>query len=428
MRYIGFHERWIVFFRKYLEAPLNMDQSSEGRQPTGPRTRKCGVPMAHASEKLIGELILFFMDLAVNRETGLLLYRLHDDLWLCGEPSKCAQAWEVMGEFAKVTGLTFNTNKTGSVYLAESTDPVIAGKFPKGPVTFGILELDANSGEWVIDQKQVDAHARQLKKQLDGCDSVISWIRTWNSCIGRFFQNTFGQPAFCFGQPHVDSILATYKRLQEGLFEGSTVTQHLRGMIHARFGVPDVPDAFFYYPEELGGLGLRNPFISPFLVRDSLEDTPLRAIEWFQKIELSTYQTLKKEFEAQTQVRQQDRLRKKLTPPVSEEELDTFMSFEEYTRFRWQINQQFRGMYSKLLDVPEPQNIETTNDVRNALKEILTPGDFERLDPEKMWILQMYGDEVTEKYGGLNLVDKRYLPVGVMAMVKEQKVRWQMVL
>lgn len=40
----------------------------------------------------------------------------------------------------------------------------------------------------------------------------------------------------------------------------------------------------------------------------------------------------------------------------------------------------------------------------------------------------MYGDEATEKYGGINSVNKRYLPVSVMAMVKEQKVQGQMVL
>ncbi|KAK3343961.1 hypothetical protein B0T25DRAFT_522006 [Lasiosphaeria hispida] len=93
LEYVGFGEDWISFFRKYLEAPLNLDAASDDRPQLGPRIRKRGVPMAHASEKFIGELVLFFMDLAVNRKTGILLYRLHDDIWICGEPERSAQAW-----------------------------------------------------------------------------------------------------------------------------------------------------------------------------------------------------------------------------------------------------------------------------------------------------------------------------------------------
>jgi len=108
LQFIGFPQEWIQFFQKYLETPLNMDSAFEGHEKVGPRKRRRGIPIAHASEKLLGELILFFMDLAVNEKTGLLLYRLHDDIWLSGEPQKCAQAWEVMQKFAKITGLEFN--------------------------------------------------------------------------------------------------------------------------------------------------------------------------------------------------------------------------------------------------------------------------------------------------------------------------------
>ncbi|KAI3573230.1 hypothetical protein IWW34DRAFT_757630, partial [Fusarium oxysporum f. sp. albedinis] len=48
-------------------------------------------------------------------QDGMLLYRLHNDLWLCGEPLHCKRAWVVMNEYAKVLGLTFNESKTCSV-------------------------------------------------------------------------------------------------------------------------------------------------------------------------------------------------------------------------------------------------------------------------------------------------------------------------
>jgi hypothetical protein len=223
MRYIGFGQDWVDFFKKYLEAPLNLDAASDDRPQLGPRTRKRGVPMAHASEKFTGELVLFFMDLAVNRETGILLYRLHDDIWLVGEPERSARAWSCMQSFAKVFGLDFNKAKTGSVYLPGSAkrDATIATTLPAGPVKIGFLCLDPETGKWVIDQKLVGAHVDQLKRQLADCKSVLSWVQTWNSCIGRFFSHTFGEPARCFGREHVDEVLNTYQNMLRRLFPGA---------------------------------------------------------------------------------------------------------------------------------------------------------------------------------------------------------------
>ena len=80
LEYAGFSDQWINFFRKYFETPLNMDQAFEGHEKLCPRKRRRGIPIAHASEKAVGELVLFFMDLAVNRASGIILYRLHDDI------------------------------------------------------------------------------------------------------------------------------------------------------------------------------------------------------------------------------------------------------------------------------------------------------------------------------------------------------------
>ena len=184
--------------------------------------------MAHASEKFIGELVLFFMDVAVNRKTGILLYRLHDDIWVCGEPKMSAEAWNCMQSFAKVFGLDFNKSKTGSVYMPGSfpRDATTAKTLPTGDVKIGFLQLDPDSGKWVIDKQLVKAHLDQLEKQLSNCKSVLSWVQTWNSCIGRFFSHTFGEPAYCFGREHVDEVLDTYQRMLQTLFPGGSVVNH----------------------------------------------------------------------------------------------------------------------------------------------------------------------------------------------------------
>ena len=441
MRFVGFSEDWINFFRKYLESPLNMDQSSEGREQKGTQIRKRGMPMAHASEKLLGELVLFFMDLAVNRETGMLLYRLHDDLWLCGEPAKCARAWEVMHEYAKVTGLEFNEKKTGSVYLANSQDAGILARLPKGPVTFGFLMLDENSGDWVIDQAQVDAHVQQLQTQLNNCDNVIiSWIRTWNSCIGRFFKNTFGQPANCFGGQHVDVILATYEKLNKVLFthpDAPTVTDHLRHMICSRLGPLDIdiPDAFFFLPEEFGGLGLRNPFIPVLLIRDKVQQKPTEFLDDFKKCELRLYHDNQNQFYQLSDQILNSRANSANPPSdsgklpvVSRSEQRTFMSFHEWSRFRESSSVGLRRCYERLMNVPPPQWIDLPQATDSALELVQEEMDLGPLDNEKKWILQLYSDDLLSKFGGLNIVDKKFLPMGVLTMIREKRVKWQLVL
>jgi hypothetical protein len=210
LRFWGIPEDFVTLFKKYAEAPLRMT-ATPGENV---RTRRRGIPITDAFETLFGEIVLFCMDVAVNRISGMTLIRFHDDLYLYGEPLETANAWETIETFVKVFGLDINKSKTGSVYLSDkSKNPDLANKFPKGPVGMGMLKLSEKG--WTIDQDQVAAHTRQLRKQLGQCNSVMSWIQTWNACMGRFFQDTFGKPANCFGQAHIDAILETHAQMQQ---------------------------------------------------------------------------------------------------------------------------------------------------------------------------------------------------------------------
>ena len=442
LEFIGFSQDWIQFLRKYLETPLNMDNAFEGHEKVGPRKRRRGIPIAHASEKVIGELILFFMDCAVNEKTGLLLYRLHDDIWLSGDPEKCAQAWEVMQTFANITGLQFNKSKSGSVCLGDAVSDEVKSRMPQGSVKIGFLMLDPKTGDWVIDHSQADAHVRQLKTQLDNCDSIISWVRTWNSCIGRFFKNTFGEPAHCFGRPHVDAILDTYKKMYDVIFEtenpqsGRTVTDYLRRRIESEFNVFEVPDAFFFFPEKLGGLGLRNPFVSIFMLRDRLTKSPRELMEGFLKSERELYEVEKESFDKRTATQQRriwqnmesncepDELKEAFSPG----EKGKFLSFDEWSKFREAKSSKFCGLYGAFMEVPSSSYPETTRAVEDAMKRARNMFGIGNLGAEMEWTLYLYAEDLMTKFGGLNLVDKQFLPIGVLDMIKGKKVRWQMVL
>lgn len=460
LKYVGLGDDWIDFFKKYLEAPLNLDLASDDRPKLGPRIRKRGVPMAHASEKLVGELVLFFMDLAVNRQTGILLYRLHDDIWLVGEPAQSAEAWTLMQTFAKIFGLDFNRSKTGSVYMHGNAprDPNIESTLPSGTVTLGFLQLDEGSGKWVIDRRLVQAHVDQLQKQLSNCHSVLSWVQTWNSCIGRFFSHTFGEPAFCFGKEHVDAILDTYSTMLSKLFPngGSVVTHRkpalppppfptasppliplsVKTTIQTRFSVPPLPDAFLFLPENLGGLALRNPFVPLFLLRDALPDAdPSTLLTAALLDERERYAEAKKEFDTLGETALRRRFHSNFpghSPDsprdcaISASERKAFMTLDEFCRVRERTSIEFRNVYLKLVSTPEVEEVALSKAVRGALVAAGV-GDL-GLDAEKRWVLQLYADELLAEFGGLALVDKQFLPVGVLSMMRGKKVSWQMVL
>ena len=436
LRFIGFPESWITFYKKYLRPMLNI--SRDDATPTGPRMRQRGLPMAHAAEKLIGELVLFFMDLAVNHEAGSLLYRLHDDLWLVGEPAECAKAWDAMNKFAKVMGLEFNESKTGSAYLTDgiAKDARIASVLPKGDVVVGFLKFDEQTGSWVIDSVQVDAHLKQLQKQLQSCDSVLRWIQTWNSCIGRFFGHTFGEPANCFGRKHVDSILETHKRLQATLFTGengeaSNLTQHLRAMISSRFGVSgfgvsDIPDGFFYLPEGLGGLDVRNPFVPLLLVRDMVCEDPQKLFERFLKEEREEYIAAKKAFEELPPKVRQKRLSDN-RDVIKAQEADTFFSLAEFTKGREFHSAALGTLYKKLMSLPKERAVSTSFEVQEALEDLEDESDLKN-PLEVEWTASVHSADVLKRCGDLRMVDQTYLPLGVLGMMRKKKVTWQMVL
>lgn len=393
----------------------------------------------------------------------MLLYRLHDDLWLCGDPAKCVKAWMTIERCASVLGLQFNDSKTGSAYLAEDAnkDAHVLDVLPKGRVILGFLELDAHTGDWVIDHNQVDAHIRQLGKQLAGCNSVFSWIQTWNSCIGRFFNYTFGQPANCFGQRHVDMILTTHQRMQQELFtkhgggaRPGSVTEYLQRTIEERFEVADVPDAFLYFPEELGGLGVRNPFISLLAVRDQLLRNPEARMADFLKQERKAYEAAKANFDA---LNDRDRSRRldailgksssatdfiplsaasdessgRREPSWAGPKGSGFMTFDEYTRYRETSSAALRAAYIDLLILPSKSDAQLSWEVSNALDNLAVNQpelSRSRLGSDRNWLIQLHSKDAFKRFGGLSIVDQGLLPMGVMTLLRDRKVTWQTVL
>ena len=441
LKYFGVTGKWITFFREFLQARLVFVQDGANAES---HTRVRGVPMSHVLADALSEAVLFCLDFAVNKRTGgSILYRFHDDLWFWGQQTACTRAWSAMKEFAEVMGLELNDEKTGAATISEpgtrDTDKDHGSpqtELPEGTIRWGFLLLDANLGRWVIDQAQVDEHIKELKRQLDSFDSILGWVHAWNSYVANFFTANFGQPANCMGRQHVQMVIETFQKIQRNLFASmnpatTNAPDFLRKRIKHRFGLTGVPDGFFYLPVELGGLGLRNPFIPLLAIKaSSFRSSGERIDRAFEEDE-NDYDQAKTMFENGQHGPLPNDAR---SPFVAIDE--AFMSREEFTRFREQTSLRLGEAYVNLLESPPQLSVEESPAVAHAyetsvleIDETLNRKDFTRswsaLSPYWKWMTNMLAQDMIAKFGGFRITFKSLLPVGIVTVLQNEKVSWK---
>lgn len=419
LEFFGVGADWIEFFMKVLEAPLRFKQDPEDAPS---RIRRRGTPLSTPLADVFGESLLFCVDFAVNQKAnGTRLYRLHDDMWLWGNTKACVKGWEVLGECASVLGLDFNFEKTGSALIEYSEgdeDSDLATGLPKGDVTWGFLKLDRHTGRFVIDQGEVDKHIEELRVQLDACKTVFNWIQAWNTYGARFFSNFFGKPANCSGRQHIDSMLGTFQRIQQQLFPDTPggVGAYVKQMIAERFDLPlsDIPDGYIYFPPEFGGLGLKNPFIDLCLVHDTVKN-PEEVVKSFFEQEARDYRKLKARFENGT-MRSSTSTRKNFRDLEGE----PFMSLEEFQSYRDWIGESLGCTFRVLMQEPVSKNVA----LKGAVKAVLEPRQWSELSSYDQWVLQLFSKDMIARFGGLNVVEKGLLPMGLMSLLRQSKFQW----
>ncbi|KKY21921.1 hypothetical protein UCRPC4_g03424 [Phaeomoniella chlamydospora] len=449
LKYFGVTKTWLDFFEKFLSAPMRFNQDGPGGQV---RERKRGVPMSHTLSDVFGEVTLFCMDFAVNQHTdGQFLYRLHDDFWFWGKKSTCQLAWRAMSEFTESMGLQFNEEKTGSVSLGpldlavegdskrkyhdEDVNNATASqvKLPSGDVRWGFLKLDAATSRFIIDQSKVDEHIIELQRQLAAQKSVFSWVQAYNSYLARFFSNNFGKPAHCFGRAHLDDMISTHARIQHALFPSGTVTDYLQERISKEFGVKDLPVGFFYFPVEVGGLGLKSPFVPLFTMRENLCKTAEEMLQLALERDVDTYAQAKERFvELSVGTRG---LGKHSNPTLSqqvEDSVEGFISPEEFHQYREETSINLSSAYRDLLCTPNEKQIHRPDELAAALEQLprhislggISPS-WGEMEPYWKWMTALYCAEMVKKFGSLTCVDPSKIPLGVLLMLKAGKVQWQ---
>lgn len=454
LSFLGVSENWLQFFGRFLKAPLRFaDEES-----STPRKRQNGTPGSHVLSEVFGEIVLFCLDFQINQATeGELLWRSNDDFWFWSScQATCNKSWSIIEKFMSTTGLKLNEARTGAARMSRDREnpskivPLDVGDtLPRGQIRWGMLYLNPDSGRFEIDQQMVDHHIDELNRQLqDKTDNIFGWIQAWNSYAATFFTSNFGKPANCFGRQHVDNMLATHERIQRQVFASSSsgalpvsegragsVLAFLKQRIKTRFGVEDIPDGYFYFPAELGGLEVRNPFIGLLQLRETVHEDPAKLIDEFLEAETEAYKHRKDCFD-------RGQLSK---PPSSMLDLDfkpdnpdEFFSFEEFIKYREEFSYEFENELAKvfptLLKRPAEESIDTDDngEIRMALHALSGQSglrgivaDWYYMEPYWKWVTQLYGPGMISKFGGLNIVDPGLLPMGMVSLFRSGRVKWQ---
>ncbi|GES65482.1 hypothetical protein ATEIFO6365_0010040500 [Aspergillus terreus] len=441
LSFLGVSEKWLSFFEKFLAAPLRFIDEPDAE----PRTRRRGTPGSHVLSEVFGETTLFCLDLMINKEcNGELLWRVNDDMWFWSRDQEtCVTAWKAIQRFNETMGISISADTSGGAHItAEKTEPksTLHPVLPKGKIRWGMLYLNAESGNFEIDQEMVDEHIKELQRQLnDKQSSIFGWIQAWNSYASTFFTYNFGMPANCFGQRHVDMMLQTHERIQRKIFslgpEGgkgdSSVITYLRDTIQSRFGTENLPDGYFFFPIDLGGLELSSPFINLVALRDSIVSNPDSLLDDFFEAEKSAYAALKRRYD------EKDKDRLSYQRRYRPEDADHFMSFEEYTRHRESLDYGFQHqlvwVYDQLLKRPQQEEIhqDVSGPVTLGLGQLALQlnlsgirSDWRMMSSYWKWLSQLYGPEIVDRFGGFNIVDPGLLPIGLVSQFRSGRVSW----
>ncbi|KAI7352268.1 hypothetical protein KC354_g12093 [Hortaea werneckii] len=438
--FFGVSHKWLQLFTRFLEAPLRFQDEAPGHT----RLRKTGTPGSHVLSEVFAEVVLFCLDFIINQNAdGEILWRHNDDFWFwSASEEKCVRAWTAINDFLRTVGLDLDEARSGAAHMQqdrgrqslEIKKAPLHEKLPQGQIRWGMLYLNSESGRFEIDQKMVDTHIGELRRQLaEKGNSIFAWVQVWNSYASTFFTSNFGKPANCFGREHVDNMLSTHQRIQQSVFgsgssAGGNFIDFLKARIAERHGVTDIPDGYFYLPTELGGLEIQSPFISLLQVRDAIvEDHESLFKEW-EESTMAAYRRAKRNFE-------EGRTGKGHGLPG---EMQSFFSFEDFMKYPEQLNHgsthNLINVYLKLLEQPSELPIERDDngEVERALGELFDRRvdirtkltDWHLMQPYWKWIAEIYGPELIERFGGFQIVDAGLLPMGMVGLFRRGRVQW----
>lgn len=387
------------------------------------------------------------MDFAVNQCTdSLFLHRVRDEIWLWdSDVDKVVEAWDEINTFVKLVELELDTSQTGSAYLGPQTAQ--ASLLPPGDIQWGLLNFDPSLSRFVVDQTRVDTHIRTFRQRLAATKSAFGWVNVYNTYTAYLYHNFGGTPANCFGQEHIQDIIATFRRIQQELFPNDEqgALGQLRDSVLKKFNVRHLPDGYFYFPTSRGGLGLKNILLGLFALQKHgkpppafegdtryaghpTTDVPLGGYLEINQAPMEAkfrnlvandaedYNYLRKKWES-------DRLRQ-IPSVLVPEGMPEFMSLDDYLALREITLVRWGGLYAEMLQRQKEVDALLHGSRRtNASFFAAQLKHWGRLDWETQWLVSMYGEEVVNKFGSLDIVEESLITLGVVKLLKTSQIK-----
>ena len=173
---------------------------------------------------------------------------------------------------------------------------------------------------------------------------------------------------------------------------------------------------YFYFPIRAGGLEVHDPMVEMFCLRAGLKPEPARVYGKEMEMDERRYEEARERWENSAFVGYYAMR-------------EGFMSFEEYVAFpavRMTRLGEWLVRYDAQLAVPAPLDVNSTPLVRAAVGgRGWMEKKWREMSYYEKWIVGVFGEEVVDMFGGLEIVDRTLIPVGMVGLFKSSRMRWE---
>ncbi|CAF3973047.1 unnamed protein product [Adineta steineri] len=257
----------------------------------------------------------------------------------------------------------------------------------------------------------VDEHVVEMQRQLTATNSIFAWVQAYIKYMTFFIRN-FGSAAKVYGRAHIDGVIDALVRIHNKLFPNTkgNIVMALAASLEEKFGVTSIPVGWYFWPTAAGGLQI---------------------LELAKTWERNDYENAKRLWEDGTtfnQVIQQQQYVAQISAT------DPFFSFEEFIKCREERSMRWVNAFDTLLTRPIPVHLNSTPETMAALS-IISDGieafgssvseTWQGLTFYWKWLISLHHEEMIKKYGSLLIVEPTSIPVGMVAVFRNSRTRWE---
>jgi hypothetical protein len=177
-------------------------------------------------------------------------------------------------------------------------------------------------------------------------------------------------------------------------------------------------------------LQVKDFFVELLAMREDLPEDPEQILETAKKGERTDYENAKRSWEEGTTYNEAVQQQYGVQIPATE----PFFSFDEFTKCREERSPRWVAAFDTLLTRPIPVDLASTPEIVAALSIIgndieafgssLSDGWY-GLNYYWKWLISLHREEMVNKYGSLLIVEPTSIPVGMVAVFRNSRTRWE---